>query len=47
MTNPDPHDTRASQSLLVEDVLPLSKQSATGDCILIHGVELRFVSVPL
>ena len=40
-------DTGASQSLLIEGVLPLSEQSATGDKVLIHGEELGFVSVPL
>ena len=40
-------DTGASTSLLVEGVLPLSGQSATGDHVLIHGVELGFIRVPL
>ena len=40
-------DTWASQSLLVEGVLPLSDESATGDHVLIKGVELEFMSVPL
>ena len=40
-------DTGASQSLLVEGVLPLSDESATGDHVLIKGVELGFISVPL
>ena len=40
-------DTGTSQSLLVDSVLPLSKQSATGDCVLIYGVELGFISMPL
>ena len=41
------HDTGASQSLLVEGVLPLSDKSATGNHILIKGVKLEFMSVPL
>ena len=40
-------DTGASTLLLVEGVLPLSDQSATGDYVLIHRVELGFVRVPL
>ena len=40
-------DNGASTSLLVEGVLPLSDQSATGDYVLLHGVELGFVRVPL
>ena len=40
-------DTGASLSLLAEGVLPLSATSATGDHILINGVELGFISVPL
>ena len=40
-------DTGASTSLLVEGVLPLSDHSATGDYVLIHGVELGFIRVPL
>lgn len=40
-------DTGASQSLLVEGVLALSEQSATGETVLIHGVELGFSCVPL
>jgi len=37
-------DTAASQSLLVT---PLSDETATGDNVLISGVELGFASVPL
>ena len=37
-------DTGASQSLLVEGVLPLSDESATGDHVLIKGVKLGFIS---
>ena len=40
-------DTRATQSLLVEGILPLSEETATGDQVLIQGVELGIVSVPL
>ena len=41
------HDTGASQSLLAEGVAPLSNETATGDNVLISGVELGFASVPL
>ena len=34
------HDTGASQSMLVEGVLLLSDESATGDYVLIKGVKL-------
>ena len=40
-------DTRATQSLLVEGILPLSEETATGAQVLIQGVELGIVSVPL
>ena len=40
-------DTGASQSLLAEGVAPLSNETATGDNVLISGVELGFASVPL
>ena len=40
-------DTGATQSLLVEGILPLSEDTATGDQVLIQGVELGIVSVPL
>ena len=40
-------DTGASQSLLAEGVLLLSELSATGESVLIHGVELGFTCVPL
>ena len=40
-------DAGASQSLLAEGVLPLSELSATGESVLIHGVELGFTCVPL
>ena len=41
------HDTGASQSLLAEGVLDLSERSATGETVLIRGVELGFSCVPL
>ena len=40
-------NTGASTSLLAEGVLPLSDESATGENVLIHGVELGFISVPI
>ena len=40
-------DTVATQSLLVEDVLPLSENMATGTIVQIQGIELGVVSVPL
>jgi len=33
--------------LLIKGVLPLSAETATGDHVLIHGVELGYVSVPI
>ena len=41
------HVTGASQSLLAEEVIPLSDKTATGDHVLISGVELGYTSVPL
>ena len=40
-------DTGATQSLLVEGILPLSGATATGTHVLIQGVELGIVSVPM
>ena len=40
-------DTGASQSLLLEGILPLSEKSSAGADVLIQGVELGFVRVPL
>ena len=40
-------DTGASQSLLLEGILPLSDQSYTGSDVLIQGVGLGVISVPL
>ena len=40
-------DTDATQSLLVEGILPLSDGTATGTSVQIQGIELRVMSVPL
>ena len=40
-------DTGASQSLILDGVLPFSSQSATGVTVLLQGVELGAVHVPL
>ena len=40
-------DTGATQSLLVEGILPLSGATATGTHVLIQWVELGIVSVPM
>ena len=40
-------DTGASQSLILEGVLPLSEKTFTGASILVQGVECGFVNVPL
>jgi len=40
-------DTGASQSFLLEGVLPLSDQTATGKDVLIRGIEMTFLKVPL
>jgi hypothetical protein len=40
-------DTGASQSLLLEGILPLSEKSSAGASVLVQGVELGFVDVPL
>lgn len=40
-------DTGASQSLLIDGILPLSEQTSSGDSVLLQGVELGFVKVPL
>ena len=39
-------DTGATQSLLVEDILPLSETTSTGSHVLIQGVELGVGSIP-
>ena len=40
-------DTGASQSLLLEGVLPLSDETSTGSSVLLQGVELGLINVPL
>ena len=40
-------DTGATQSLLVEDILPLSDSTATDTSVQIQGIELGVMSVPL
>ncbi|KAJ8031164.1 hypothetical protein HOLleu_27809 [Holothuria leucospilota] len=40
-------DTGATQSLLLDGVLPLSDSTSTGANVLIQGVECGFISVPL
>ena len=40
-------DTGAAQSLISEGILPFSVESATGEELLLQGVELGHVSVPL
>ncbi|KAJ8038132.1 hypothetical protein HOLleu_19119 [Holothuria leucospilota] len=40
-------DTCATQSLLLDGVLPLSDSTSTGANVLIQGVECGFISVPL
>ena len=40
-------DTGASQSLLLEGILPLSEETSAGASVLIQGVELGFIKVPL
>ena len=40
-------DTGASQSLLLEGVLPLNNSSYTGSNVLLQGIELGVASVPL
>ena len=40
-------DTGASQSLLLEGILPLSAETSAGASVLIQGVELGFIKVPL
>ena len=40
-------DTGASQSLLVEDALPLSHKTATSSQVLIQGIEFGIIPVPL
>ena len=40
-------DTAASQSFILENVLPFSDQSYTGEDVLVQGFEMGFVNVPL
>ncbi|CAC5410428.1 unnamed protein product [Mytilus coruscus] len=40
-------DTGASQSLLLESVLPLSEETSVGASVLLQGVELGCIDVPL
>ena len=40
-------DTRATQSLLIANILPLSEQTSVGASALIQVVELGVISVPL
>ena len=40
-------DTGSSQSLLLQDVIPLSEKTFTGSDALIQGVECDFLNVPL
>ena len=40
-------DTGATQSLLLQGVLPLTKQSSVGACVLVQGVELGVLKFPL
>ncbi|XP_073781537.1 uncharacterized protein isoform X2 [Danio rerio] len=40
-------DTGSAQSFLLEGVLPLSSETATGTCVLVRGFEMGFVDVPL
>ncbi|KAL2103146.1 hypothetical protein ACEWY4_000014 [Coilia grayii] len=40
-------DTGASQSFILQDVLPFSDESFTGNSVLVRGFEMGFVNVPL
>ena len=40
-------DTGASESFIVQSVLPFNADSDTGSCILIRGIEMQTISVPL
>lgn len=40
-------DTGASQSFILQDVLPLGDKTFTGDSILVRGFEMGYVNVPL
>ena len=49
--NPRPikimRDTCCAQSMILEDLLPFSKDSATGESVLIQGIGMDIISVPL
>ena len=40
-------DTGASQSFVLQDVLPFCDSTQTGDSILVRGIEMGYVNVPL
>ncbi len=40
-------DTGAAQSFLLEGVLPLISETATGTHVLVRGFEMGFIEVPL
>lgn len=40
-------DTGASESFVLQSVLPFSDHSDTGTCVLIRGIEIHTISVPL
>lgn len=40
-------DTGATQSLILENLLPFSDNSSAGISVLLQGVEMRVISVPL
>ena len=40
-------DTGANQSFVLDSVLPFSDETATGDNVLVQGIEMGCVSVPL
>ena len=40
-------DTRATQSLLLEGVLPLGVSTSTGESVIAQGIEVGCVNIPL
>ncbi|KAK0153807.1 hypothetical protein N1851_004120 [Merluccius polli] len=40
-------DTGASQSMIIEGVLPLSQETALGSSVLVRGIGMTFIPVPL
>ncbi len=40
-------DTGTTQSLILEKVLPFCSSSATGECVIVQGIEDCFVNIPL